>query len=76
MTVRRQRGRNHGTGIAQPFRLRASRSLGGSRNPQCAPKRQLRTSPDFEFEWVDNQISIVLDVEAKGAMEQTSATRR
>ena len=36
-------------------------------------KRQLRTSPDFEFEWVDNQISIVLDVEAKGAMEQTSA---
>ena len=34
-------------------------------------ERQLRTTPDFEFEWVDNQISIVLDLEAEGAMEQT-----
>ena len=33
--------------------------------------RQLRTIPDFEFEWVDNQISIVLDVEAEGAMKHT-----
>ena len=24
-------------------------------------ERQLRTIPDFEFEWVDNQVSIVLD---------------
>ena len=32
--------------------------------------RQLRTSPDFEFEWVDNQISIILDGEAEGAVER------
>ena len=35
-------------------------------------ERQLRTTPDFEFEWVDNQISIVLDGAAEGAMGQTS----
>lgn len=34
-------------------------------------ERRLRTIPDFEFEWVDNQVSIVLDVEAEGAMERT-----
>ena len=34
--------------------------------------RKLRTSPDFEFEWVDNQISIALDVDAEGAIEKTA----
>ena len=34
--------------------------------------RELRTSPDFEFEWVDNQISITLDVDAEGTIERTS----
>ena len=33
-------------------------------------KRDLRTTPDFEFEWVDNPISIVLGIEAEDAIEQ------
>ena len=34
-------------------------------------ERQLRTVPDFEFEWIDNPISIVQTVEAKGARDKT-----
>lgn len=34
-------------------------------------ERQLRTSPDFEFEWVDNPILIVLNVDAEGARART-----
>lgn len=34
-------------------------------------KRQLRTSPDFEFEWIDNPISIMLSGEATGAKNKT-----
>ena len=36
-------------------------------------ERQLRTSPDFEFEWVDNPILIVLDTEAEGTDDRTAA---
>lgn len=34
-------------------------------------ERQLRTSPDFEFEWVDNPILIIPNVDAEGAMART-----
>lgn len=34
-------------------------------------ERQLRTIPDFEFEWIDNPISIILNAEAKGARDKT-----
>ena len=34
-------------------------------------ERQLLTSPDFEFEWIDNPISIMLSGEATGAKNKT-----
>ena len=40
---------------------------------QALEGRQLRTSPDFEFEWVDNPIMIVPDVDTGGARERTVA---
>ena len=34
-------------------------------------KRGLQTNPDFEFEWVDNEIQIILDGEPTGVMKET-----